>query len=648
MSGGAKKLLHAAAGTSAAGGSGLFPEDVFSTYLYIGNAATGQSIVNGIDLSGEGGLVWGKSREDNANNGFYDTERGVRKVIYSNNNSGQSSDQSGKGLTAFNNNGFTLGDDWAASMNVNGSNMVAWTFRKAPGFFDIVTYTGNGTAGKTVAHNLGSVPKMIWVKRTDTSGDWRVYHWRLGNDAGILLNASGNAGSYAPLNNSTPTSSQFVLNDNANVNANNGTYVAYLFGEDDIFGEDGDQQICKIDRYNGTGTSGLKVDVGFEPQWILVKCNGNPWAIMDIMRGANGQAARSLQPNSNSAEQTVGQYGSYAVQVTSTGFTLMTDDEGGGNANNTVYLYMAIRRPMKVPTAGTEVFATRSGTLSGNHRNTSFTPIDTTLQGYDWHWWQEGPAGGPYAITRLANWSFLELSETSSGSSAGYEEENPTGYLNYTAAWDNSAGDDTDYFFKRAPKFMDVVAYVGTASTIQSITHNLTVIPEMIITKSRSSATNWGVYHVGSHSDAQDYITFLNTTDAPGYGYGWANFTPTDTIFKVGNSNVTNKSGDNIIAYLFATLAGISKVGSVVHSGTTNVDCGFSAGARLVLVKRTDSTGDWWVWDTARGIVSGNDPYLRLNSSAQQNTADYIDPLASGFTLTSSFTAGTYIFLAIA
>jgi len=171
----------------------------------------------------------------------------------------------------------------------------------------------------------------------------------------------------------------------------------------------------------------------------------------------------------------------------------------------------------------------------------------------------------------------------------------------------------------------------------------------MIITKSRDSSTNWGVYHVGTHSDAQDYITFLNTTDVAGYGYGWANFTPTDTIFKVGNSNDTNKSGDNIIAYLFATLAGISKVGSVVHSGTTNVDCGFSNGARFVLVKRTDSSGDWYVWDSVRGIVSGNDPYLLLNTtSAQVTNTDYIDPLASGFTLTSSFTAGTYIFLAIA
>ena len=86
-----------------------------------------------------------------------------------------------------------------------------------------------------------------------------------------------------------------------------------------------------------------------------------------------------------------------------------------------------------------------------------------------------------------------------------------------------------------------------------------------------------------------------------------------------------------------------------------NVDCGFSAGARFILIRRTDASGDWYVWDSARGIVAGNDPYLLLNSTAAEVTnTDYIDPLASGFTVTSSAPAalnasgGTYIFLAIA
>jgi hypothetical protein len=115
-------------------------------------------------------------------------------------------------------------------------------------------------------------------------------------------------------------------------------------------------------------------------------------------------------------------------------------------------------------------------------------------------------------------------------------------------------------------------------------------------------------------------------------------------------------SNASTVAYLFATLAGVSKVGS--YTGTAadlNVDCGFTAGARFILIKRTDSTGDWYTYDSVRGITAGNDPYLLFNNTAAQVTGtNYVEPLNAGFTVTSSAPAalnassGTYIFLAIA
>ena len=111
-----------------------------------------------------------------------------------------------------------------------------------------------------------------------------------------------------------------------------------------------------------------------------------------------------------------------------------------------------------------------------------------------------------------------------------------------------------------------------------------------------------------------------------------------------------------MVAYLFATLAGVSKVGSYTGNGTTQtINCGFTAGARFVMIKRTDSTGDWYVWDSARGIVAGDDPYLLLNSTAAEVTnTDYVDTAASGFEISSTAPAainangGSFIFLAIA
>jgi hypothetical protein len=111
-----------------------------------------------------------------------------------------------------------------------------------------------------------------------------------------------------------------------------------------------------------------------------------------------------------------------------------------------------------------------------------------------------------------------------------------------------------------------------------------------------------------------------------------------------------------MVAYLFATCAGVSKVGSYTGTGTTlQVNCGFTAGSRFVLIKRTDSTGDWYVWNSALGIIAGNDPYILLNSTAAQVTGtDYVDTYNAGFEISSTApaginaSAGTYIFLAIA
>lgn len=115
--------------------------------------------------------------------------------------------------------------------------------------------------------------------------------------------------------------------------------------------------------------------------------------------------------------------------------------------------------------------------------------------------------------------------------------------------------------------------------------------------------------------------------------------------------------------YLFASLPGISKVGTYTGNGGTvntngtsqTISCGFSAGARFVLVKRTDSTGDWYVFDSARGIVAANDPYLLLNSTAAEvTTVDAVDADNSGFIVNQTsgtnlnVTSATYIYLAIA
>ena len=149
------KIVAAAA--SGVGGAGLDVDEVFSTFVHDGGSA--QNIVNGIDLSGEGGLVWIKSRDFGFDQALFDSENSSFGSYLSSNNTSASSSLSGH--VTPNSNGFSLSSLGSAPANANGVNYVSWTFRKAPKFFDIVTYTGTSVNGTTVNHNLGSVPAMI-------------------------------------------------------------------------------------------------------------------------------------------------------------------------------------------------------------------------------------------------------------------------------------------------------------------------------------------------------------------------------------------------------------------------------------------------------------------------------------------------------
>jgi len=202
-----------------------YVDDVFSTYLFKGNAGT-QAINNGIDLAGEGGLVWTKNRTSAFNNFLYDTERGVQKYLISDSTIDQQNVSTS--LTAFNSNGFTLGAGDYGNIT-NGNQATSWSFRKAPGFFTIKQYTGTGST-QSLTHDLGSIPGMMIVKKTSGTGNWAVYHRAKGANYITYLNltsAGGNSGSFWW--NTEPTSTHFTVGNDADTNASGATYVAYLF-----------------------------------------------------------------------------------------------------------------------------------------------------------------------------------------------------------------------------------------------------------------------------------------------------------------------------------------------------------------------------------------------------------------------------------
>jgi hypothetical protein len=628
------------------GSAQLFVEDVFSTYLYTGNGST-QTITNGINLPGEGGLVWAKSRVAANSHILTDTARGVANTLATNFDGAQNALET-NALSSFNSNGFTLNN--SVRINASGEANVSWTFRKAPNFFDVVTYTGNGGT-QNIAHSLGVAPGMIIVKNTTSNTIWSVWHRSVnGGSAYAVLNLTdafytsftevvwGNNTTYV-----APTTTQFTVGQSTRVNQSGNTFVAYLFAH--VTGSDG---IIQCGTFNNSGGL-VTVTLGWEPQWILMKnaAGTGDWFMVDNMRGMPvGGSDPYLYANSAASENS-----GDIVTPTATGFVTV------GLPGSTNFIYMAIRRgPMKTPTLGTSVFSP----VANSSAIDASTPVSLVPPASDL-WLSSNLSGAaPYWQTRLTGWNYLRSSNTSTENTSYTWTQRTQSDLLPSGGWWSAGTSQVNYFFKRAPGFFDVVCYTGTG-VARTITHNLGVAPELIIVKARTNggtiAPDWTarVPALGATS-----TVFLNLTGAAVdyQSYVWNNSNPTSTGVDLSADNyLTNSAtGSTYVMYLFASVPGVSKVGTYTGNGSSQtINCAFTTGARFVMIKRTDSTGDWYVWDSARGIVAGNDPYLALNSTAAEVTSnDSVDTDNTGFIVNQvaasnvNVSSATYIFLAIA
>ena len=639
-------------------------DENFSVDLYDGNQSSNQ-ITNGVDFSTDGGLVLMKSRTNSGNLIFMDTARGADRLLQcpAVTGGGGSSDVEQQGsstifMQSFNTNGFTIGTDAGNyNYNRNSTEYVGYSFKEKPKFFDIVTYTGNGT-NQAIAHNLDCEVGMIWIKRRDVASDWTVFHRRQNSTNSHLgyvrLNhTTAYQAASSVFNNTAPTTTHFTVGSSGDVNANNGTYVAYLFAHNDA-----DDSIIKSGSFT-TNSSGISshVDLGFEPQFLIAKAIDNTslantdggWFITDNIR----QGLNNFDQNQNFwINDTGGDTNNYYQKVNATGFSA-----NGWTANRT-YIYTAIRLGgmADLPTSRASVFDADYVT---NGNGVGFTVVSTTKPAFpidivlnklststnEWKISNRLISFNRQLTPDYPTQTQYQKEATDSGwfgngdRMAGYEAGSNGGYVFGT-------NNPLTYFWKRAKGFCDVVKYDGTGSNT-TIKHNLGRPPELMWIKNRDSSEEWAVYY----GDATDYLR-LNTDGATvDDNTYWNDTSPTATVFSVGTNDDVNHSGESHMAFLFGSVAGISKIGTFSHTNgsVTNVDCGFSSGSIFVLVKRIDSTGDWYIWDTERGITSGNDAYVVLNTNAAQviNT-DFIDPLNSGFQMSSTFATGSYLFYAIA
>ena len=216
----------------------------------------------------------------------------------------------------------------------------------------------------------------------------------------------------------------------------------------------------------------------------------------------------------------------------------------------------------------------------------------------------------------------------------------------------NTDGSITSTVSANTTAGFSIVSYTGTGSA-GTVGHGLSSAPSIIIIKVLTNTANdWVVYH---QATGNNQSTFLNANNAVFSNAFINNTTPTSSVFSVDGSNYSSGSSRNYIAYCFAEKKGYSKFGSYTGNGSTDgsyIHLGFKPA--WVMLRRTDTTQDWYMFDNKRDTINPMDIYLRANESGAEPSAfTFFDFLSNGFKCRNSASAvnasgGTYIFMAFA
>ena len=274
---------------------------VFSTTLYNGNGQS-RDLDTGIDNTDKS-LIWFKNRDYDYPHILVDTERGADSRLTSSNT--QQAHSSGD-VTSFTDSGVSLDNSTGWVNHASGHQMVAWNFRAAPGFFDIVKWNASDltTGDYMINHNLGTTPGMIICKNIDNGGaNWYVYHKDATSSSSSDPNAhflylngtskavwsSGMSDPNSDFGGWAVTDTQFRASGSMGLDNGSDDFIAYVFAEDT-------PGLIKCGSYTGNGQSvsnTTEINCGFKPQFLMVKStnitegDNASWCIFDSQRGYN-------------------------------------------------------------------------------------------------------------------------------------------------------------------------------------------------------------------------------------------------------------------------------------------------------------------------------------------------------------------------
>ena len=222
------------------------------------------------------------------------------------------------------------------------------------------------------------------------------------------------------------------------------------------------------------------------------------------------------------------------------------------------------------------------------------------------------------------------------------------------SASSNSNGNITSSVSANTTAGFSIVSYTGTGSAT-TVGHGLGSELACYIIKQTNTTGGWIVYHKSNTSSPETDYLRLDKTDATVDDAIFNDTAPTSSVFSIGTNAPVNTSSGTYITYCFAEKKGYSKFGSYTGNGSTDgtfIYTGFKPA--WILVKRTNSTFNWLMYDNKRDELNPNtSTILADDSGAEYNIGRDIDFLSNGFKTRANYngingSGDSYIYMAFA
>ena len=574
--------------------------------------------------------------------------------------------------------------------------LVYYSFKKKKKFFDIKVYEGNQTSGRVINHDLDCEPGCVMIKCLSGTQNWVVYHkYGTGADTGVAykyyyaLNSTAGpnymgAGVIQPVG-----TTHVTLNVDINqINASGEKYMIMFFADAGSggFGDDGslDGIACGKGVVGDWNSANSYQDLGFEPQWVLVKGylasdSTQPWQIVDAQRnmysdfqsggGSTWAKSPTIQAN-QSNEQSYGM----SLFTDGGGFYIRRSQGNFGTVlqDGDKYTYIAIAKPQRTATqqnmfldgvaTGATNFFSPTTVTAGKSRPTvlpGFSPDSAWIKtnwndaSNDWKVFHR-KAGYKETTGMTGGKQFKTMFNTHDNKDAGSDVNLFYGngfYANSDGSYNYDAN-DIFYLLKKTPHFYDTQHTFLDGTEPKVVKHNLGKKPELMISK-----VTWpsGAPSIGGH--------WWMYSGAPGLGYtmttkldgssGSEPFTsgdpwaadhagvsdPTASTFTLGNISGTVSGSGWAHTMLFSSCPGVSKVGFYTGTGSLiDIDCEFVSTPRFVQIQRTDlnSNHKRYIWDSFRGMSGFNG----AGDQVYANPGDYTWTAPTGVTSISVVLVG--------